>query len=723
MRICLNYALALFFLLVQPCYAQERPDCFCQDVPALDQLSSFTSLNVDIQDRFGALQGSAFHPGTEAFRAQRLQSDVEALKKKICPKKKRVVSIVVRKVQAKNPAHGVTTNQVDSSMRPQSIYMIKNQASLEQCLSKAVAQEKAHAFANPETPSYVDMEAIAHQYCKNEANIEQNLLENYEKLLKAKTTDQITDLLSPDSPGDFLADSNGIPYSGMPTKDQLRIKILVDQLLASGNEDAALSLLKSTSSTMTTDQKLQVVRIMGAHFAVNHDKLRTNGGPNSGGVVTMSELMQAAQHNRFQKSSDTPRKNAGVCRDIASAQGKLLKALGFKETYVVAFLSKGTWHADVIAQDPDQKKKYYKFNYSELTTQTGGEGATVLNQGSSDNTAEYHIYLPDGRLVSKIPSELGKILREAAGFTPISPFARPTSSLNAVNVQLSKKTAVRLFEASDQLGNEYMGAAVTKDWIHEKNQSLRSGVVYSHRSSPDALLEMKPQSISTIYTQLQYVAKSREYGIYKDQIRAKIDATVEAILGVTIPDSPAALDNEYGWYKRAFGGLEAYVGGEVVKGDPEKDKTIAALRAQTHVTLGTNDIRSGDLTSLRAYPIELLTSAEVRRELSKTKEGRAYLTASVAVLLDYFGPKILTEVGYIDPGMAVKIRGVGRIKENTPAFVEGSERSAEVLLSKNFSQFNIPMRLNLSAGVKESPREGGDEGIIYLGNGAFQLDF
>ncbi len=680
-------------------------NCPCKNVPLLAEIASYSKLNLEFASRFGVDAGDSFALNAREFGALKLAGDSQELLKKNCPEKLEN-SVVVRKLLGKSVVPPLSSDSVPNDLdsnSPRSIYAQQVIQPYYDCLAAQKSPGGGYGMSIP--PACMDAFKKASKAKSYNRFVADNSVDDTVKKIQAGLESGLYG----------LGLSFGPSYLGPVSEaEQLRVSVISDKMFTYADETKALAMISKETASLSTDAKLLLVQKIGQIFAQNYDFGRTNGGPNAGGVVTLSGLLSAENRNRTNGIgfgiTEPDQKFAGVCRDIASGQGLILNAMGFKETYIVAHATTSAWHTTVITQDPNSPKKYYKLNYDALTREQGGEGGTLLYQGKSDVTTEYMIYLPGGRLVKKVPSELGKIMSEASGVSNINPFAKASSSLGAVNIELSKNTSARAFMAKDSLGNDYAGAALTSNLYQSERQKLRFGTVYAHEST---------RNFDVFYNRLQHVISSPYYNLYKDQIRAKIDATTDAILGFVSPASSG--DSKYSWYNRIYGSLDSKIGGEVQIGNPEKDKTVGALRAQVGTMFGGSDVRRAEVSSIRPYINDLILTAEGRYELSKTPEGRSYLIASTAVLLDYFGPKLLAEIGYMNEDTAVKIKAGGRTNSDDPAFTEGSERFGEIAVQHAINGFRYPVNVRAGAGVRESRNE--EDGMLFYGNGGFEMKF
>ncbi|MGK5089657.1 hypothetical protein WDW86_19055 [Bdellovibrionota bacterium FG-2] len=679
-----DFFIAALLCAPLPVYSSDNSDCPCRDSPLQATLPEFGNLAVDLSERFSIAEGNSFTLSPEEYQAFRFRQRTGIYAKNSCPEKASKMRIIFRplaldsgpSLQASNPSVPALTLP-DYKWD----YYSRVYKSYGDCL----------ADPNAQTPD--QCQSLLKQTLRSPSYTAHLRNENLKSLFE-----------------EFGA-----------TRDSQKSAIVFDKFIAARSDSDALKILSSQAASLSTPAKLAMVQKAGALFVSNYDNTRAKAGSSAQGVVSLQRIRQAAQNNEY---GYTPDPNAppsvldaaGICRDIASAQGKMLTALGFSNTYIISVLQSQARHSVLIAQGPSDAKKYYKFNYDTLTSVVGQEGSLLSFQGKGDATMEYEYYLPDGRLVQKAPSELGKVLREASGFSSLSAFSRPTHSLGSVQLDLGNKTALRLFQASDRLGNQYVGGALNSALYSSETQRLQVGAAYAYRNSgavPDAL---RPANLDALYFQLRHFIASPYYKVYESEIKARIEASTDLIGGFVNPRNTDT--GGYGMLDRRFGSLDTMLGLRLQQGDPKSDKFTGAFSAKTHFTGGKSDVRAA--TSFWAYPIEEILTVEGRMRLSSSPEGRAFLVASTSVLLDYFGPKILGEIGYIDETTSAKLRIGGRVDENTPALVEGTLRYLELMVSQSVRQGRVPINVFAKGGIKETAS---DTGTFFYGNSGFEFKF
>ncbi len=239
---------------------------------------------------------------------------------------------------------------------------------------------------------------------------------------------------------------------------------------------------------LNTDEKLALIQMYGAVFSSNYDERRNNKGISEiGKMITTGELLTAANAKPSQK--------AGVCRDIASAQGEIAKALGFKNVLVTDFQQdNGIYHSTLTLSDPNDRKKIHKINYDTLSTSRNGEGARVLDQGERDHTLTYRLSKPFGRTVGNVPSEQMNFLEDAVGSDArlTDELTQPTHSIIGLNMKNDSRDAqARIVLGSDSTST-YAAVAADGRYYQDSNfpghvgaslgyrQKMKSGIGYLH---------------------------------------------------------------------------------------------------------------------------------------------------------------------------------------------------------------------------------------------------
>lgn len=208
--------------------------------------------------------------------------------------------------------------------------------------------------------------------------------------------------------------------------------------------------LKNASKFMNFDQKMNLVAAMGDKMGddYNYDRIKA-GHPDSESFVKIEKLLTNLNNNQ----------SGGVCRDISLAQTQMLKAMGVKDAYSVAYLSNRGGHATVIARDPNNSSRIMKLNYGELYEDDGKKGTAVLDQDSTLPSVgmHYRIYDADGKPVASVPTELTQVLHDTIGKgNPFSPKSHTLYKAEFGTDQMKGS----LFSGKTSKGEEIKGIAL-----------------------------------------------------------------------------------------------------------------------------------------------------------------------------------------------------------------------------------------------------------------------
>lgn len=207
--------------------------------------------------------------------------------------------------------------------------------------------------------------------------------------------------------------------------------------------------LKNASKFMNFDQKMHLAASMGEKMGNDYNYDRINGGPDSDGFIEIEKLLTNLGNN----------KSGGVCRDISLAQTQMLKAMGIKDAYSVAYLSNRGGHATVIARDPNNSSRVMKLNYGELYSDDAKKGTAALDQDSSLPSVgmQYRIYNAEGKPVASVPSELTQVLHDTIGKG--NPFASKSHTLYKAEFGTDGMKG-SLFSGKTSMGEEIKGIAL-----------------------------------------------------------------------------------------------------------------------------------------------------------------------------------------------------------------------------------------------------------------------
>ncbi len=406
--------------------------------------------------------------------------------------------------------------------------------------------------------------------------------------------------------------------------------------------------------SLDTNEKLTLVQMYGRVFLRNYDERRNDRGISEiGKTITTGELLTAAY-------AKTPQK-AGICRDIASAQGEIAEALGFPNVLVSDFQQDdGIPHATLVVSDPDDRKKIHKINYDVLSTNSNGEGPRVLDQGESDHTIVYRLSKPFGRTVGSVPSEQMHFLMDAVGSDTrlIDELSQPGHSIIGLNMKKDDMDAqARLVVGSDSTST-YAAVAADGRYYQDSNFPGHVGVSLGYRQKTGS-----NGGIGYLHWHLDQGAGVSV--VDKENLKLAVDA--RGIINTLISVNQ---DGKFGPQADADLSMGARLEHAYMDGDLEFTHEIRG-----HVKPGFRDISKMNLVPV---PDRVSVHSDVRYQLVKRREEGsqhdAALLLDVTAVGNQFGWRGRVEAGAAVDDVAASAFLQGRLTEDMPPYFSGSER-------------------------------------------------
>jgi hypothetical protein len=489
------------------------------------------------------------------------------------------------------------------------------------------------------------------------------------------------------------------PFSSAPWLPKPDYEVLLGyfRLIHSGSQAGAERILSGLKSKLTIDQKLMLVQLVGYRGALDYDDARRENSITASGIVSMDDLLKTWAANTdngynydadaFAAYSGVPRPSdwslAGVCRDVAVAQAKMLSWLGLK-AYTISYATSGSMHTNVVAYEKNSPGKLHKINWSDRTDALNLEGGQALYQGHGDQTLTYRISDENGKMLNIVPSELGKTLQELAGFRTktLDPLVSNQSNSFVGEIPSGINRNYRVFASQDGTGASYLGAALSQRYRQRGNAPGQAGVVVGTQGKdvPVGYGSVK-RNLDFVYAQIEQHLNSSKKRMLNDQVQLQIESFASAmmLLGIT----------RYGTDYRTSGPLSVSMDGDLraqagvtlkqgsaVKGDDQRIGTV--FGAYIQVAPGVGDIRNMNAADLPSNARVVLThalfSAEGRLRLAKSPEGRAYLLAATQVLASHTGLRGKAEVGVAIDNIGAMLTLQGRLTKDAPVFEEGTMR-------------------------------------------------
>lgn len=511
---------------------------------------------------------------------------------------------------------------------------------------------------------------------------------------------------------------------------RLQAAILVYKMLAQPNGQALLNVLRTEGTSLPKSERLLVVQRIGGLFLSAYDQQRNNDGLLAKDGVKLDELLAFHRAREIEYPSGgwgslwgfqppTGPSFLGVCRDIASAQGEMLIALGFPETYIVAYFPTGALHTTLLIEDPEHPGKYYRMNYSRLNT-SPGSGPDMLYQddGASqqDVTLRYFIHRPGGETLATVPSELGLLLTRAlrgdAAMDRLAPGYVPRGWSFSGGVSLNERVHLKGFGGVDSRGDRYRGAGIVVELGDKRS-------IYTQDMGVAAFLrDAGPLVTENLYLFYEGTLRTKDL-VLDDGDRVKLHGEAMLYVAALITDIrnfQGFHNPSYGADTRAAFALESLFG----RGT---DRVNGSLRVEAQLTPGVGDIR--DVGTVRAQIDQVLAegaiflalsqSKEGREELYRTAAGRAYLYGIVTALFDHWGKRGVARVGFDSKWVGLEGRYSGRIETDSPIFRAAAIREVAVKLMVKLGRYGVayaeatrPLEMERFEGVGPRIRVGGE---------------
>ncbi len=226
------------------------------------------------------------------------------------------------------------------------------------------------------------------------------------------------------------------------------------------------AILSKNKDALSFDEKVQLVAKLGEDFGNDYNYKRNKEGLKKG-IIPIETMLKNLSNSE----------SGGICRDVALAQTQMLGALGVNEAYSVGYISNSGGHATMLAVDPNDKNKIYKFNYGEMYSDRASKGAAALDQDNSlpNIGMNYRVYDKDGKPLAVVPTEIGNMLREVTDQSKKPGEESRSYSLLKAYFN-TDKTGGSFFSGTTSTGETITGVAFTGK-MDLKNIDIKAGVV------------------------------------------------------------------------------------------------------------------------------------------------------------------------------------------------------------------------------------------------------
>lgn len=452
-------------------------------------------------------------------------------------------------------------------------------------------------------------------------------------------------------------------YLGTKLPDGLLMKEMAfDQMV--NHSSTWRETLAAAKNSLTGQQKIELVSKVGGFFGNNYNYTRFNEGMNAKGYVTIEQLFDSLKNGT----------EGGVCRDVALAQTQMLKELGFKNNYVLAYKTLSGYHANVITTDPDTGK-IVKFNYAETTSMKKGSGTEALTQDTTmpDHGLAFRIYDSTGKPVTQVPSELGQILKETTG-EETRAFTDKHYSLYRAGVNIGGMDG-NLFSGRTSSGENIYGVSLYGKKETE-NVSLNGGISLSKVEGNRTYMRIDQENL---YARLSAEVRTPKLEKGSLSVNGFLGANGEGMI-YNARESYISSNYTKSASRELDGSIDAYVG---IKGTTK-------LGADTVVTNKTYATFYPDTANV-AVAVAGIHGATIVRDNVTIQSGVTHsidknqiMLLESTVMLKNYGTSMGIKAAYENQADQMKISAGYEtpLKQDMPTFLPGGTSRAQVGVEK-----------------------------------------
>jgi hypothetical protein len=443
----------------------------------------------------------------------------------------------------------------------------------------------------------------------------------------------------------------------------LIMKELAIQNLVNHPKDWESTLL-AAKDKLTVDQKIDLISKLGGKFSDRYNYDRADAQLNAGGVyIKTEELLSSVQNG----------KPGGICRDIALAQTQMLNVLGFKHNYVVAYKTLTGSHATVITENPDTGK-IVKFNYFEASEVKKGSGTESLVQDNllPDHGLAFRIYNSDGTPVTRVPSELGQMLKDTAGGSSDRNFAPRNFSLTSVGFK-TPLTDGSLFTGKTSLGESLYGVSLYKNKVINENVKIGIGASLSKLEGNKDSLKMEQTNLYLLVNS-ELTSPTKKIGPFETS--TFVGGTAEVLIANTKEKSfYGNQDNEA---NSEIDGNVDFIMGVKAKAKLDDNKTDIDSSIYSTFYPDWNHVASIDRKT------QVIDSFVVKSGVSHQITDDTKALIDTAVIVKNYGTSILIKTAYEDNKKNARyVAGVATpISKDMPTFLPGGEKRGFIGMEK-----------------------------------------
>ena len=278
-------------------------------------------------------------------------------------------------------------------------------------------------------------------------------------------------------------------------------------MMVSGNSTLSSIAYDTAKLSLNFNEKVFIAQSIGDIMSSNYDYDRADQQQEaSKGIVTQEEIFEGIRNNF----------DAGVCRDISTAQAQLLQGLGLKNVYVISFVTFDSGHATVMAQDSEDPSRIVHMNYGEVTGQYLNADLFNRNTNLPNNGTIVQIFNADGEALDSIPSEIGHVLLQAAGMNT-EDFGAGINrrGIRTISVDyLTGNTSFTITASQTGAGNEVISAGA--NIILAKSEHIESSLGMALSASKNEQFERTLNSVGGVLAMQNKLKSSKiDLGIFK----------------------------------------------------------------------------------------------------------------------------------------------------------------------------------------------------------------
>lgn len=432
-------------------------------------------------------------------------------------------------------------------------------------------------------------------------------------------------------------------------KGALASEFMYNDLLSKPTEWKTI--LSKSKDSLSFDEKVFLVAKLGGRFGDDYNYDRIGNGPEKNGVVPIETLLKNLS------TADA----GGVCRDVSLAQSQMLKALGVKDSYSVAYNSNRGGHATLLAVDPNDKNRIIKMNYGELYTDDGRKGSAALDQNNSlpNVGMQYRIYDSNGKPLASVPTEIGNLLRDATNQEKA-----PGDSVRSYNLQRA------------YIGNDYIQGALFTGKT-STGENIDGISLYGKASSKYLDVEAGGAGFKTKADKMYYtIDEAGVYGYGKSTLKATVYEGKYGTVGTGVGASIEVMQNNVNSTDKSYGSKSSAKTIDV--------STNVFAKASYDLDLSPKDkigveaqvkgrIDKGNVADEGSYQLNYDSTTLISRydhQFTKDLKG----SVEVATVLARYGESASFKAALTDDKNSVFVSGNTRLSD-TPSFFPGMENN------------------------------------------------